>query len=373
MHVSGKLLAAVTARSELPADVANRFTQAVRLALLCHDVGHLPLSHASEKLAPARSKLHLPAWVVPTEEGEERQGQATHEDFTARLLLDSPLTQVIERHYGSLGITPQHIAGLIMGFDPPGGLDFRYGGLDWAPLLRAVVSGELDADRMDYLLRDSFYTGVNYGRYDLDWIVQNLHPAARDGKVHLALSRAATFAFEDFLLSRYHMFVSVYFHHTAVNYDHMLARYFAEAPGEFEVPTDPEAFLGCDDVSLATCLRRSKNLWAQRIVTRQGFRLLAQFTDRDEDYDLDALVASLEQKGIEHYGVESRASLSKYTDRGLRPGLYIVDEATQRLTEVDRYVPLYQRYGVAVVLRRVFVRPDQFNEAREVLARHTRE
>ena len=44
--------------------------------------------------------------------------------------------------------------------------------MDWTPLLRALVSGELDADRMDYLLRDSFYTGVNYGRYDLDWIVR---------------------------------------------------------------------------------------------------------------------------------------------------------------------------------------------------------
>ena len=59
------------------------------------------------------------------------------------------------------------------------------------PVLRAIVSGELDADRMDYLLRDSFYTGVNYGRFDLEWILQNLSAVERDEKAVLALSKAA--------------------------------------------------------------------------------------------------------------------------------------------------------------------------------------
>src|SRR5438270_7208321 len=70
MHVSGRVMAAVAARAQLPEDVAARFTQAVRVALLCHDLGHLPLSHASEGLAPARSALHLPAWAGATEPHE---------------------------------------------------------------------------------------------------------------------------------------------------------------------------------------------------------------------------------------------------------------------------------------------------------------
>ena len=65
---------------------------------------------------------------------------------------------------------------------------------------------------MDYLLRDSFYTGVNYGRFDLDWIVQNLQPGERrTGRSTWRSPGAAAFAFEDFLLSRYHMFLSVYY------------------------------------------------------------------------------------------------------------------------------------------------------------------
>jgi hypothetical protein len=242
--------------------------------------------------------------------------------------------------------------------------------VDWAPLLRAIVSGELDADRMDYLLRDSFYTGVNYGRYDFEWIVSNLNPAVKDGRAYLALSRAAAFAFEDFLLSRYHMFVSVYYHHTSVNFDHMLRRYYEESPGEFEIPADPEAFLLCDDAALWYTLRRSKNQWAQRISQRRGFKLLAQFTERDEGYDLDVLRSALVAGQFEHYVVQSQGVLSKYVnEEDTGPSLYILDVSTGRLTEVARYTPLYQRYSGAVRLTRVYVRPDQVEAARTSMAK----
>jgi HD superfamily phosphohydrolase len=222
---------------------------------------------------------------------------------------------------------------------------------------------------MDYLLRDSFYTGVNYGRYDLDWIINNLNPAVKDGRAYLALSRAAAFAFEDFLLSRYHMFVSVYYHHTSVNFDYMLRRYYEESPGEFEIPSDPEAFLLCDDPSLWYTLRRSKNRWAERISQRRGFKLLAQFTERDAGYDLDVLRSALVSSRFEHYVVESRGVLSKYVSEPGGISLFIVDVSTGRLTEVSKYTPLYQRYSGAVRLTRVYVRPDQADAAREMMAR----
>ncbi len=363
MHVSGRLLRAVAQAANLPEAFAEQLLRAVRVAVLVHDVGHMPLSHASEQIAPPRELLQLPAWVGPF------GGQATHEDFTAKLILDSPLTDVLREHYAPFGVSPEAIAGLVIGAEPPGGFAFKHEGADWAPLLRALVSGELDADRMDYLLRDSFYTGVNYGRYDLDWIVQNLGPAGKNGKVYLALSRAAAFAFEDFLLSRYHMFISVYYHHTPVNFDYMLGRYFSEAPGEFEVPADPEHFLLCDDVALASVLRRSKNRWAQRIVARRGFKLLAQFTERDPDYDLGELAQALSEAGVDHFAVESRGVLSKYFEEGAGPTLYISDTSSGRLTEVARYTPLYERYGDALRLSRIYVRPDQLEEARALLAR----
>ncbi|HYO52504.1 HD domain-containing protein [Archangium sp.] len=365
MHVASRVFQAVAGRSSLPADVRARFSAAVRLAVLCHDLGHMPLSHASERIAPARASLRLPSWLDAVAEGE----QATHEDFTAKLLLDSSLTPLIEQRYGSLGITPPAVVGLITGARAPQDPGFSHAGVDWTPLLRAIVSGELDADRMDYLVRDSFYTGVNYGRYDMDWIISNLNPAVKDGRAYLALSRAAAFAFEDFLLSRYHMFVSVYYHHTSVNFDYMLRRYYEEAPGEFEIPSDPEDFLFCDDVALWYTLRRSKNGWAGRISSRRGFKLLAQFTERDVGYDLEVLRSALVTGGFEHFTVESKGVLSKYFAEGSGPSLYIADVSTGRLTEVARYTPLYQRYSGAVRLSRLYVRPDQIEDARNMMAR----
>jgi HD superfamily phosphohydrolase len=365
MHVGSRLFDAVASRAGLSAEAQLRFRTAVRLAMLCHDLGHMPLSHVSESIAPAAATLHLPSWVGAVE------GRATHEHFPAKILLDSSLSELIRRTFSRFQISPQLLVALITGAEAPAGLGFVEKGLDWTPLLRALVSGELDADRMDYLLRDSFYTGVNYGRYDLDWIIQNLSPAEKDGKAHLALSRSAVFAFEDFLLSRYHMFVSVYYHQTTVNFDYMLRRYYEETSGEFEIPSDPEQFLTCDDVALQYALRHSQNPWAKRIVTRQGYRLLAQFTERDEGYDLVALERALREAGFQHFSVQSLGVLSKYFDSGASPGLFVLDASSGRLTEISKYTPLYQRYSAPVQLSRIYVRPDQIEAARAILGNLT--
>ncbi len=357
MHVASRLFDAIVSRVELSAPAKERFRAAVRLAVLCHDIGHMPLSHASEHIAPPRAKLRLPAWLP-----DDGAAQSTHEDFTAMLLLASPLTASIEAAYAKHGLT---------GALPPGVEGFVEAGVDWFPALRSIVSGELDADRMDYLMRDSFYTGVNYGRYDLEWILSNLSAVPREGKAVVALSKAAIFAFEDFLLSRYHMFLSVYFHHTSVSFDWMLRRFYEDSPGEFEIPADPEAFLFCDDMALHTTLRRSGNVWAQRIAQRRGFKRVAQFTERDEGYDLQSLGDALKAAGVEHFTLESRGVLSKYFDAGEVPSLYVEDRSNGRLTGVASYTPLYQRFAGAVHLSRIFVRPDQFQVGLGVVSRLT--
>jgi HD superfamily phosphohydrolase len=165
------------------------------------------------------------------------------------------------------------------------------------------------------------------------------------------------------------MFLSVYYHHTSVNFDHMLHRYYEEAPGEFAVPSDLEAFLECDDGALWQALRRSSNGWARRIVARRPYKLLAQFTERDEGYDLQALTAALSKEAVEHFSVESEGVLSRYFTDGAGPSLFILDASTGRLTEVAKYTPLYQRYSSAVRLSRIYVLPEQIAAARGVLAR----
>lgn len=378
LAVATRLFDAVAARAPLSEGARRRFRAAVRLAVLCHDLGHMPFSHASESIAPLRSRLRLPPWLAPA---ADPGGRASHEDYSALLLLDSELTPVLERCFGALDLTPALVVSLVTGALPPSGPAFRDGGVDWTPLLRTLVSGELDADRMDYLLRDSFYTGVNYGRYDAEWILQNLFAAERDGRAVLALKGSAIFAFEDFLLSRFHMFLSVYFHHTSVAYDTMLRRFGEEAPGEFSIPSDPGVFVECDDLTLISALRRSANRWARRIVTRRGFKRVAQFTERDEGVDLGALEASLDDAGIEHFQVESLGVFSKYARVAETPAsgdeaatdaeasLFVADANTGRLTEITRATPMFQRFHGGVRLTRLYADPDRLDAARAVVGR----
>ncbi|MBI5544850.1 MAG: phosphohydrolase, partial [Deltaproteobacteria bacterium] len=169
---------------------------------------------------------------------------------------------------------------------------------------------------------------------------------------------------------RFHMFVSVYYHHTSVNFDEMLRRFYLEAPGEAAIPSDPERFVECDDVWLATALRRSDNRWARRIVARQGYKLVAQATGLDREYDFDALGAALDAQGLEHFRVDSLGVLSKYFagEREGGPSLYVVDSATGVRTPVAEYTPLYQRYAQAIRLTRLYCRPDQAPQGRAIVA-----
>jgi hypothetical protein len=265
---------------------------------------------------------------------------------------------------------------LVSGTPPPGGSPFVRAGRDFAPVLHQIVSGELDADRMDYLLRDSFFTGVKYGTYDVDWMVQNLHVAEVKGKVYLALSKAAVFAFEDFLLSRYHMFISVYYHHTAICFDEMLRRYYADAPGEFEIPASPAEFLDCDDVELWHTLKRSKSPWAQRLVRRRPYKLLAQVNAQDKGYDLDATEQALTAAGIANFRQTSKGVLSKYfihaPTEPEEVSLYVIDRVTGRLTPIVEYTPLYQRYADAVRIDRLYCDDARAADAQEIFARVSR-
>src|SRR5262244_519869 len=109
MHVASRLFDSVSARADLSAEAEARFRAAVRLAVLCHDLGHMPLSHASEAIAPPRASLLLPAWT-----GADG-GQARHEDFTVKLLLDTDLTELVRTRLGDQGISGEALAALVTG------------------------------------------------------------------------------------------------------------------------------------------------------------------------------------------------------------------------------------------------------------------
>jgi HD superfamily phosphohydrolase len=358
MAVATRVFDLLAPKLELDGQDRARFRQVVRLAVLFHDLGHAPLSHATERIMPKAAELQLPAWLRDDDEDPARQ--ADHEDYTLKLVLDSGLAAELTRRFGPLGISPAHIAGLISGKRPPGADPYRSGNRDYLPILRSLVSGELDADRMDYLQRDSFFTGVNYGKFDLDWLIQNVDFVERDGRIYLALLHRAVFAFEDFLLSRYHMFLSVYFHYASVGYEVLLQKYCDTNAGEYALPSDVDEYLQHDDVTLLAALRRSSNPWARRVVRRQGYRMLVE---GNEVAPVLALRERLDEAGIACFDTASRGVLATY---GREAPLWVKSPSRGEVP-VGEYTPLYERYREPATLARLYVEPERAEEARRLL------
>lgn len=149
-------------------------------AALLHDVGHGPFSHVFEQVTGQR-----------------------HEAYTRAIILDSQ-TEVHRCLKAFDRLLPERLALFFDDADDDEGRTPAY--------LKRIVSGQLDADRCDYLLRDSHATGTNYGDFDLAWMLAQLR--AGPDRRGFYLTRKGLAAAETYLFARYHMYRTVYFHKT---------------------------------------------------------------------------------------------------------------------------------------------------------------
>jgi HD superfamily phosphohydrolase len=305
---------------KLPAEAYKRFRALARFSAMLHDIGHGPLSHTTEFAMPEVHKLKVPG-------AKKSNRKASHEDYTLKILLDSPLTPILEKATAHFGFTPLHIAAAIEShievnddffFEKVDGqtIDFR-------PILHQLISSELDADRMDYLRRDSYQCGVNYGVFEYDWILSNLtfHINENDSKCYLALGHRGLYAFEDFLLSRYHMFLMVYLHHKTVVFDEMLSNFLNDPTCDYHLPADIEQYAHCTDSHLYSHLSNSQNQWAKRIVEKRPYRMLLEThsgipnTEKAREQQerlFKKLKNDLEDRNIPFIANTSVSELSKY-------------------------------------------------------------
>ena len=217
MHLAGRTGRRLLGNLNLGDDVL----QEVRVAGLLHDLGHGPFSHVFEE-----------ALI-------ERKGW-NHEDVTEWLILESEVGDILEDN----GISKKRIADLVRGR--------RCEKKD--AVVSSIVAGQVDADKMDYLIRDSFYCGVNYGLVDIQRLIDNLE-VSNDYTLYFDI--AARGALESFLVARYEMFLNVYYHKTVRSVEVMLVKLITAADSVLELTNfqTPEEFLALDDMSLVSMVR----------------------------------------------------------------------------------------------------------------------
>lgn len=341
--------------------VKTRLRQCLRLGALLHDVGHGPLSHTTEQVMPAVEELNVKVY-----KGEIKNRRANHEDYTILFITEGVIAETIIEQFPDL--LPIHVACLIDKNLPCPDDFFIDNGIDYRPILSQLVSSELDVDRMDYLERDSYFCGTNYGKVDIGWLLQNITTHIKNGKAYMALNRRALYSFDDFLISRHHMHLMVYFHHKSIIYEEMLNRYLSSSDCSFILPASADEYIKYNDYKLHEHLASSGNTWAQRISQRKPFKVLLEIHNTADNSRSEQMYKNLQSQGIETIWASSKVRLSKYhatSDLDQASQIYIVDQYDKFTTPVtiDQSTDIFLKYEGARIIDRLYVAPEDYPRA----------
>jgi len=216
MYLAGKL----TENQNLSQLLSEEEIQIVRMAALLHDVGHGPFSHVFE---------HLLVKFL----------NKTHEDMTRWIIQKSELRDIIS----GLGYDADAIGKLAVG-------ELRRRG---KAFLDQIIQSAVDVDKLDFVVRDTYHTGAEYGYVDIFRLIHMLDVLGEN----LAVDVGALSALESFVLARLESFRSIYFHRVGRAAQIMLATAMEEAKDELGLVDfdSPEDYLALNDYTVWTMLK----------------------------------------------------------------------------------------------------------------------
>jgi HD superfamily phosphohydrolase len=245
---------------ELEPDRKRYWRRVVRLAGMLHDVGHLPFSHAAEEA------LLPDGW--------------NHERVTAEMLRHSEIAEIFKSEKPP--IDPEDVIDVSWDVKKRAKAEPAKLLSPWKTLLNEIICGNtFGADRIDYLLRDSWHAGVAYGRFDPDRLIAGLTALIdpRNEEIALGPDIRAIHTAEALLLARYFMYTQVYFHDVRRVYDLYLKEFLQAWLDGGKFPSDWQKLLELTDHEVLAAMRKSaatpgdqRHDLASRVLARKHFR-----------------------------------------------------------------------------------------------------
>ncbi len=238
MHIMSRILESFQSKDKNA--VSEEDFRKLRIAALLHDIGHYPYSHLMERIDWDSTQKYI------SKKGQSEGGDASlpkeypKHDKLGEIVITKrkDIKETIERN----NIDPQEIVAIVRGQHQS---------------IPNLLNASLDADRLDYLVRDSFNAGLPYGRVDLNYIVNNLELIGEKEKEVVVRAKARS-SVEHMLLGRYFMFNTVYMHKTVFAFEEMIRKivlilwekgkiYKSGEDIEKMARADSEEFLAFDD------------------------------------------------------------------------------------------------------------------------------
>ncbi len=376
--------------------------QTFRLAALLHDVGHPAFSHSGEHFMPSWVDVRdanpdLPDYLLEyinkriedlKKRGDDPSATKVRHEIYSILLIDKILKDVYEKTpHLRLVIDPRDVIAMINSSIPAaaGSPLLR---CQSSQVLRELISGELDIDRMDYLLRDSRECGVVYGVFDVDRILDSLglYFDDADQQIHVAIHLSGLAAFEDYLRARYSMYLQLYFHKASVAAEAMM-RHLCNTLGDWRLPARIENYAAIDEYNIGNALWEAAQklpqplreetivLVADLLYNRKLWKRVYEVTGSRTKPAIDIVAkvkAILQAKSITFQEISSENSLTRFQPKGYgkrsRNYLRLIKKDEQqlhRICAIEDFSSLIASND-SIAIRRIYAAPDQTHSLSEI-------